>query len=94
MSESHEPAPPPEPQTPMWLPAVGAALFITVGLWWAVTPKPPKVEEEPPPAASAAPQPAASAPRPAGTPSPAGSALGGGMDNAALQRLLEQLPKK
>ncbi len=25
-----------EPETPMWLPALGAALFIALGLWLAV----------------------------------------------------------
>ena len=34
-----------EPKTPMWLPALGAALFTSIGLWWAVTPA------DPPPAA-------------------------------------------
>jgi hypothetical protein len=27
-----------EPTTPMWLPAVGAALFIVVGIWWTSRP--------------------------------------------------------
>jgi hypothetical protein len=37
-----EPVPPPEePKTPMWLPAVGAALFLVVGVWWAARPSPP-----------------------------------------------------
>jgi hypothetical protein len=26
-----------EPTTPMWLPALGAALFIAVGAWWALS---------------------------------------------------------
>jgi hypothetical protein len=26
-----------EPRTPMWLPAVGAALFLVVGIVWAIT---------------------------------------------------------
>jgi hypothetical protein len=33
----HGPPPPPEPKTPMWLPAVGAALFLTVGLVWGLS---------------------------------------------------------
>ena len=33
----HGPPPPPEPKTPMWLPAVGAVLFLTVGLFWGFT---------------------------------------------------------
>jgi hypothetical protein len=35
-----------EPKTPMWLPALGAALFVTVGLWWAVTPSTPPVSDD------------------------------------------------
>jgi hypothetical protein len=42
MSDSHAHHAPAEaqaePQTPMWLPALGAGLFVAVGLWWAVTP--------------------------------------------------------
>jgi hypothetical protein len=30
----------PEPQTPMWLPAVGALLFAAAGVWWATLPNP------------------------------------------------------
>ena len=32
-----------EPKTPMWLPALGGALFLVVGIWWATRPvdKPP-----------------------------------------------------
>lgn len=33
----HGPPPPPEPKTPMWLPAVGAVLFLTVGLFWGLS---------------------------------------------------------
>lgn len=32
----HGPPPPAEPKTPMWLPAVGAVLFLTVGLVWGL----------------------------------------------------------
>ncbi len=39
--DHHGPPPPPEPHTPMWLPAVGALLFLTVGLLWALS-TPPK----------------------------------------------------
>jgi hypothetical protein len=31
---------PEEPRTPLWMPALGAALFLTVGLVWAATPPP------------------------------------------------------
>jgi hypothetical protein len=37
MSEPVTP-PPDEPRTPMWLPALGAALFLLVGIWWATRP--------------------------------------------------------
>jgi len=68
-----------EPKTPMWLPALGAALFVSVGLWWAVTPPaPPPVDADQaasasasaaapptPPAPHPTPPPQAPAPRPA-----------------------------
>ena len=34
MADSHANHPP-EPQTPMWLPALGATLFLLAGMWWA-----------------------------------------------------------
>jgi hypothetical protein len=39
-SDTHSDAPPalPEPKTPMWLPALGAVLFLTAGLLWALMP--------------------------------------------------------
>lgn len=58
-----------EPRTPGWLPALGAALFIAAGLWWAVTPA--KVAAT---GASAPTSPASAAPPPAPTP-PAATAL-------------------
>ena len=52
-----------EPKTPMWLTAVGAALFVGAALWWAVTPAaPPPTPAEPAPSASVAA--AAAAPNP------------------------------
>jgi hypothetical protein len=68
-----------EPKTPMWLPALGAALFVSVGLWWAVTPPSPPVVDTAgaasasapaaappaPPAPQPTPPPQAPAPRPA-----------------------------
>jgi hypothetical protein len=61
-----------EPQTPMWLPALGAALFVSVALWWAVTPSAPSPDAA---AAAASASAAASAvavptPPPAPTPQP------------------------
>jgi hypothetical protein len=38
MTDSHGSPPDDEPKTPMWLPALGAALFVGAALWWAVTP--------------------------------------------------------
>jgi Spy/CpxP family protein refolding chaperone len=43
MTDSHGSAPDDEPKTPMWLPALGAALFVGVALWWAVTPSAPPI---------------------------------------------------
>ena len=41
-ASDHHHAPPalPEPKTPMWLPALGAVLFLIVGLIWGLTPDP------------------------------------------------------
>lgn len=50
-----------EPKTPMWLPALGVALFLIVGIWFATRPAEAsaddakKGEAEPAPTASAAP---------------------------------------
>src|SRR3954469_18037006 len=66
----HGPPPPPEPQTPMWLPAVGALLFLTVGLVWALSTPPKETTDlSAMPATSAAPvQRAPPTPPPAMTP--------------------------
>ncbi len=45
-SAHHAPAPLPEPPTPMWLPALGGALFLIAGIWWAVTPSAKVPSEE------------------------------------------------
>ncbi len=47
-----------EPQTPMWLPALGIALFLIAGIYWITRPVP----QAPPPAPAASTAPAASAP--------------------------------
>lgn len=36
-AHDHGPPPPPEPKTPMWLPALGALLFLSAGLAWALS---------------------------------------------------------
>jgi len=38
MSDPHAAPLDDEPRSPMWLPALGAALFVGVAIWWAVTP--------------------------------------------------------
>jgi hypothetical protein len=38
MSDPHAAPPDDEPRSPMWLPALGAALFVGLAVWWAVTP--------------------------------------------------------
>src|ERR1700691_5890754 len=61
-----------EPKSPMWLPALGAALFLGVGIWWAVTPSSqPPPAAEPPAEATAAAVPPAAARSAAGPPAPA-----------------------
>ncbi len=63
-----QPPPPPEPRTPLWLPAVGAALFALAGIGWALdTEKPPPPPAEDAPTAVAV---KAAAPAPAPTPAP------------------------
>ncbi len=84
MSDPHASASAPaedEPKTPMWLPALGAALFVSAGLWWAVTPVAmAPVADQPAASASAsavamaAPPPSAAAPRPMPTPPPSAQA--------------------
>jgi len=53
MSDLHASPLEDEPQTPLWLPVLGAALFVTVGLWWAVTPAAPAIASDQAPSASA-----------------------------------------
>ena len=40
MSDPHAPPALSEPHTPMWLPGLGAFLFLLAGIWWATQPKP------------------------------------------------------
>lgn len=34
-----------EPKTPMWLPALGVALFLIVGIWFATRPAEPTADD-------------------------------------------------
>jgi hypothetical protein len=63
-----------EPKSPMWLPALGAALFLTAGLWWAVTPSAPDVVADAPAASATTIASAAPAPPPPPPPAPPSSA--------------------
>ena len=58
---AHGPPPPPEPKTPMWLPAVGAVLFLTVGLVWGLSGPSKDATADSAAAASASAAPAAAA---------------------------------
>jgi hypothetical protein len=43
-----------EPKTPMWLPALGGALFLALGIWWIARPAEPPPESAEPTTAAAA----------------------------------------
>lgn len=92
-----------EPESPLWLPVLGLALFAAVGVWWslgedgetAAGPSSPSVTAT---AAAAPPRPAA-APR---SPTPPGAAPDGGrpgrgrvqankLDPAAIEKLRKRL---
>ena len=98
MSDPHAAPAEQEPQTPMWLPALGAALFIAVGLWWAVTPSAPPISADTAASASA-PAPsvamtAANAPPPHAMPSghpPAGAAQANPALEERMRKLREQV---
>jgi hypothetical protein len=69
-ADAHAHAGPPplaEPNTPMWLPAVGALLFLTVGLVWALTTPPKETTDLSGIPAGSATAPAATAPNGTGT---------------------------
>lgn len=89
MASAHSSLPLPEPKTPMWLPALGAALFVVAAIVWAVMPSstPPAQADAAPSASAPPPAPASAAVRanpPPGNP---------GNNNAAVQQLLDQLHK-
>ncbi|HQY63323.1 MAG: hypothetical protein IPQ09_16430 [Myxococcales bacterium] len=58
MADTHAPREE-EPKTPMWLPALGAALFLLGGMWWAWSSSPSATPADP--AHPAAGKPAAAA---------------------------------
>jgi hypothetical protein len=92
---SNEKPPLPEPATPMWLPALGAVLFLLAGVWWAARPadKPESPAAEAGADAGAANAPATNAPAAnamGAAPAPAASAQA---DNP-VQKLIDRLPKR
>lgn len=54
-SDPHAHGPPalPEPKTPMWLPALGAVLFLIAGLVWGLVPSAKDASGDAPPAGGA-----------------------------------------
>jgi ABC-type Zn2+ transport system substrate-binding protein/surface adhesin len=60
--DHHGPPPPAEPDSPAWLPVVGIAFFVALGIWYGLRPS------DPPPDAAAAAAPASEA-APVGKPS-------------------------
>ncbi|HEX3346108.1 MAG TPA: hypothetical protein VHS09_16105 [Polyangiaceae bacterium] len=101
MTDSHGILPDDEPKTPMWLPGLGAALFVAVALWWAVTPATPAItaDEAVPSAAAAAPAAAPHVPSQAPSPSPqaalaAGSAAPAHSGMMRLNPAVEERLKK
>jgi hypothetical protein len=83
MSDPHAAPLDDEPRSPMWLPALGAALFVGVAIWWAVTPSAAAPPPEGYPIASivvnpAPPQGAATVARP-GLPGQPGAQPGAGV---------------
>ncbi|HEY1958794.1 MAG TPA: hypothetical protein VGH28_24435 [Polyangiaceae bacterium] len=64
--DPHDAAPNDEPQTPMWLPALGAVLFLAAGIYWVTRPEP----APPPPAPAAASASASAAPAPSASAAP------------------------
>ena len=56
MSASHATHVSDEPKSPLWLPALGLALFVVAAAWWTAGPfDPPEPIKGPPAAASGAP---------------------------------------
>jgi hypothetical protein len=71
-----------EPETPMWLPALGVLLFAAAGVWWATRPAPPPTTADTAAGAAAAPVASASVaaappPAPSAAPPPHLAAAGG-----------------
>jgi hypothetical protein len=83
---THGPPAPPEPKTPMWLTALGAVLFLTAGLWLAVSSSGSAAKDADPSDAGAA---AALG----GDAAPSAAGGGGAEQNAQLQQMLQQMKK-
>jgi hypothetical protein len=99
-AHDHGPPAPPEPNTPMWLPAVGALLFLTAGLAWALSTPPketadlsaiPAGSASAAPTTNSAPAPAATHPAPAATPA-APNLLPSGQPRAIGTTVVQPLP--
>src|ERR1700733_3064747 len=70
-----------EPKSPIWLPALGAAIFLGIGLWWDVMPSAQATGPQPGASqvmaqASAPPAPPGAPPAPGLAPSPPTGAAG------------------
>jgi hypothetical protein len=92
MTDPHVPTPAEdEPKTPMWLPALGAALFVGVALVWAVTPSSPPIQPEPAASASASASAAQSAVPPPPPPTAVASARPPPMPSGSAQQMNDKL---
>jgi hypothetical protein len=83
MTDSHGSPLEAEPKTPMWLPALGAGLFVLVALWWAVTPSAPAITADDTAASASVAIAAAAPPAPAAPTAPAAAHLAQPMNAAA-----------
>ena len=70
----HDAPLPDEPQTPLWLPALGVLLFVATAVWWATRPAPPPVVDAAAAASASAAAPASAVPAASLGPLPSGSA--------------------
>jgi hypothetical protein len=106
MSDPHAAPLDDEPRTPLWLPALGAAIFVAAALWWAITPSSTAAAEgaasasasaaaAPPAAPPAAAPPAQAAAVPTGPGVPSGRpVLAPGMASAETQQRLREIQQR